>query len=123
MYGKERDNDTLGGRLSRARESAGYAESKFARTLGIKKQTLLSWETDRSEPRANRLIMIAGLLGVSPAWLLHGIGESPQEGLSDELNMLRGQIDRIKELREQTDLAISNMETAIDRLAKQETEQ
>lgn len=123
MYTDQPDNDTLGGRLSRAREAANYTEARFARTLGIKKQTLLSWETDRSEPRANRLIMIAGLLGVSPAWLLHGIGESPQEGLSDELNLMRAQIERIKELREQTDLALANMETVVERLARRESEE
>lgn len=122
MYDQPRDQDTLGGRLSRARESAGYSEANFAKTLGIKKQTLTSWESDRSEPRANRLIMISGLLGVSPAWLLHGVGESPQESLSDELNMLRAQLDRIKELRGHTDLAIANMEEAITRLAKREAE-
>lgn len=122
MYDQPRDEDTLGGRLSRARETAGYTETDFARTLGIKKQTLMSWETDRSEPRANRLLMISGLLGVSPAWLLHGMGESPQETLSDELNMLRAQLDRIKELRVQTDLAIANMEEAITRIARRESE-
>ncbi|KIN61668.1 Transcriptional regulator, XRE family [Sulfitobacter noctilucae] len=41
--------------------------------------TLRSWEDDRSEPRANRLSMLAGLLNVSMMWMINGEGE----GLSD----------------------------------------
>ena len=119
----ERDNDTLGGRIWRAREAAGYSASKFARTMGIAKETLSAWENDRSEPRANKLVTMAGLLSVSPAWLLYGIGDSPPDAtISEELHILRGQLDRIKELREQTDVAIKHMEKAIRRIAERESE-
>jgi HTH-type transcriptional regulator, cell division transcriptional repressor len=123
MYDKNRDNDTLGGRIWRAREAAGYSAAKFSRTLGIRKETLDAWESDRSEPRANRLVTMAGLLSVSPSWLLHGIGESPlDENVSDEVQILRAQLARIKELREQTSISIANMERAIERMALRERE-
>jgi HTH-type transcriptional regulator, cell division transcriptional repressor len=123
MYDKVRDNDTLGGRIWRAREAAAYSAARFARTLGVKKETLDAWESDRSEPRANRLVTMAGLLGVSPSWLLHGIGDSPlDETVSDELQILRAQLARIKELREQTEISITNMERAIERIALRERE-
>ncbi len=117
MFNTARDNDTLGGRIVRAREACGMTEPQFARHVGVKKTTIQAWETDRSEPRANRLTMIAGILGVSPSWLLYGVGESPAtETLSDELQLLRQQMERIRELRDQTDLALDNLETSIERL-------
>lgn len=118
-----KDNDTLGGRLWRAREAAGYNELKFARSIGIKKETLAAWESDRSEPRANKLVTIAGLLNVSPAWLLHGIGESPiDDAISEELQLIRAQLERIREFRMQTDIAISNIEGALERITARENE-
>lgn len=69
--------DTIGGRLVRARKAKGLTVSQLARGLGIKTQTLQGWETDRSSPRSNRLAMLAGVLNVSPAWVLTGRGEAP----------------------------------------------
>jgi transcriptional regulator with XRE-family HTH domain len=56
-------------------------QSQLARRLGVKKSTLVSWEDDVGEPRANRLSMLAGLLNVSIAWLLTGEGEGPDAPL------------------------------------------
>ena len=56
------DVATLGDRLARARDAAGMSQSQLARRLGVKLQTLRNWESDRSEPRANRLQMLSGLL-------------------------------------------------------------
>lgn len=124
MYSENQgDNDTLGGRIWRAREAAAYTSGKFARTLGVKKETLEAWESDRSEPRANKLVTMAGLLNVSPSWLLYGIGNSPAGAtVSDELQVLQAQLGRIKDLREQTDVAIKYMEKAIGRIAEREQE-
>lgn len=119
IFGKAGDNDTLGGRLWRAREAVGMSEAGLAKAIGVKRETLRAWESDRSEPRANRLVTIAGILNVSPTWLLHGVGDAPQgDALSDELRLLRAQLQHIREMREQTDLAIANMEKAIARIAR-----
>lgn len=63
---------TLGDRLARAREAAGMSQSQLARRLGVRLTTLCNWEDDRSEPRANRMQMLSGLLNVSFAWLMTG---------------------------------------------------
>lgn len=121
IFDSAQDNDTLGGRLWRAREAVGMSEAALAKALGLKKETLRAWENDRSEPRANKLVTLAGLLNVSPTWLLYGVGDAPQnDTLASELGILRSQLQRIRELREQTDLAIANMEKAIARIAKHE---
>ena len=72
-YGPE--TATFGDRLSAAIEKSGMTQKLVAKRLGIKLATLKSWEQDISEPRANRLSMLAGLLGVSVMWLLHGRGD------------------------------------------------
>lgn len=72
---------TFGDRLAAAREAAGLNVAGLARRLGVREKTIRAWEDDLSEPRANRLQMLAGLLNVSIMWLLtgHGEGVSPPE--------------------------------------------
>lgn len=69
---------TFGDRLAGAREAAGLSQKDLARKLGIKLSTLRNWEDDLNEPRANKLQMAAGVLGVSIRWLLTGEGDGPE---------------------------------------------
>lgn len=64
--------DSLGGRISFARERAGLSAAQLARRLGVKTRTLTKWEREETVPRINRLVMLAQFLNVSPAWLLEG---------------------------------------------------
>ena len=66
---------TFGDRLAGAREAAGMTQAQLARRLGVKKATVVGWENDMSEPRANKLSMMAGMLNGSIMWLLTGEGE------------------------------------------------
>ncbi|MEM6759383.1 MAG: helix-turn-helix domain-containing protein [Pseudomonadota bacterium] len=66
---------TFGDRVAGAREQAGLSQSDLAKRLGIRVATLRAWEDDLSEPRANRLSIMAGLLNVSMMWLINGEGE------------------------------------------------
>lgn len=82
------DASTFGDRLARAREAAGMDQRKLARRLGVKLSTVQNWEFDRSEPRANKVQMLTGMLGVSIVWLLTGEGEGgpnePAEGITED---------------------------------------
>ena len=69
------DAATFGDRLAAAREMSDMTQPELARRLGVRVATLRSWEDDLSEPRANRLSMMAGLLNVSMMWLMNGRGE------------------------------------------------
>jgi transcriptional regulator with XRE-family HTH domain len=83
------DAATFGDRLAAAREAAGMTQGALARRLGVKLRTLQSWEHDTAEPRANRLSMMAGLLGVSMGWLITGEGDglpAPDEVTAPDLN-------------------------------------
>ncbi|MBR2689808.1 MAG: transcriptional regulator [Aquamicrobium sp.] len=82
--------DTLGGRISLAREFAGLSVTQAAQALGVLTSSWAAWECDRAELRANRLTTMAGILGVSPIWLLTGFGNEPREHNSrDSAQLLR----------------------------------
>jgi len=63
---------TFGDRIAGAREAANMTRSALARRLGVRKDTLASWEEDRADPRANKLSTMAGVFNVSIMWLLNG---------------------------------------------------
>lgn len=97
------DVTTFGDRLTGARESAGMTQKDMARRLGVKLKTLKNWEDDLSEPRANRLSMMAGLLNVSLTWLISGKGEGP-DGPGEELpsdHALTEALGQVREMRNQ----------------------
>ncbi|MBO9472461.1 helix-turn-helix transcriptional regulator [Shimia sp. R10_1] len=112
-YGE--DVATFGDRLAAARDAAGMKRGEFAKRLGVKKSTVAAWEDDLSEPRANRLSMMAGLLNVSVGWLLTGEGvgvDLEGEGESAEAGLLAILKD-IRDIR-------TRMKSDLDRLARLE---
>ena len=80
-YGPE--TATFGDRIAAARDAAGMTPEQFARRIGVKLKTLQNWEADISEPRANKLSMISGLLNVSIGWLLMGEGDGVEAPLDE----------------------------------------
>ena len=68
------DAATFGDRLAGAREALGFSQHDLAGRLGVKDKTILAWEQDMAEPRANKLQMMSGVLNVSMRWLLTGEG-------------------------------------------------
>lgn len=82
------DAATFGDRLAGAREAAGMNQAELARRLGVKKSTIADWENDLSEPRANRLSMMAGMVNVSIKWLLTGEGEGMDAPVDAEIGNL-----------------------------------
>ena len=94
------DAATFGDRVVGAREKSGMTQAELSRRLGIKLTTLQGWEEDRSEPRANKLQMLTGMLNVSLSWLLSGEGIGPEEPstvpLSDDTQDILIEIRAIK---------------------------
>ncbi len=78
------DAATFGDRVTGAREARGMTRKQLAERLGVRVRTLESWEEDRADPRANKLQMLAGVLGVSLMWLLTGEGEGVEGPLDPE---------------------------------------
>lgn len=93
------DTATFGDRLAVAREQAGMTQAQLARRLGVKSATMRAWEDDMSEPRANKLTMLAGMLNVSVVWLLTGEGPGVSTPAPEDVGM-DGLDDILHELRE-----------------------
>lgn len=90
---------TFGDRLAAAREALGFSQSQLASRAGVRLSTIQNWESDRSEPRANKLQMIAGILNVSIVWLLTGEGEGGVAAEPDGDAELRGALAELREIR------------------------
>lgn len=97
---------TFGDRVVAAREARQLTAKALARHLGVAAKTVENWENDLSEPRANKLQMLSGILNVSIPWLLTGEGqdvETTVEGSADmemlltELRSLRSEMVRSAE--------------------------
>jgi transcriptional regulator with XRE-family HTH domain len=113
------DGDTLGGRITRARDLASLTLEEAASRIGVTDETLSEWESDRSEPRANKVMTLAGVLGVSPAWLISGAGEAPQSpGISVAVDEMSGEINRLRELAAQISTCIETLESRLVTLTR-----
>jgi transcriptional regulator with XRE-family HTH domain len=118
------ESATFGDRVAAAREAQGLTQKALAKRMGIALKTVDAWENDLSEPRANKLQMLAGVVNVSMAWLLTGDGPGlsspdaevagPAQDVNElliELRTLRSQVahaaDRMGVLEKRLKLALS----------------
>lgn len=105
---------SLGQRIIHARETMELTTAQLARRLGVRTTTLASWEADRSEPRANKLMQLAAMMSVSLSWLLSGSGSGPSEHtLEKDLRHLRASLDS---LRAEADNIASQIDVIVARL-------
>jgi transcriptional regulator with XRE-family HTH domain len=113
-------DDTLGGRLSFAREAAGIGIESLANQLGVRAETVRAWESDRSEPRSSLLIDMAGIFGVSPVWLMTGGGDGPGE-VSDEraLEAVKTELGRLQSAYQEIGRLIETTTRQIEKLDHQ----
>lgn len=117
------DAATFGDRVLAAREAADMTQAQMARRLGVKKSTVAAWEQDLSEPRANKLSMMSGVLNVSMSWLLTGEGDdltepaTADEQSADYQALLRELRGLREDLRRQTERA-GRIEKTLRRLTE-----
>ena len=113
---------TLGGRIYASRQNAGMSLNLAARLLGVKSSSLKSWENDRSAPRVNKLVALAGLLGVSPTHFLaeegnDGVDVSAIEGRRDKLvEILKEEMSYAREQKKQLNERLSKIDDLIKKL-------
>ncbi len=107
---------TFGDRLALSREAQGLTQEQLAKRLGLRVQTVQNWEFDRSEPRANKLQMLAGFLNVSMIWLLTGEGDGGPVVPSGDRVLPEDLVSILGEIR---DIRTANLR-ANDRLARLE---
>ena len=112
--------DTLGGRLSMARDAAGISLEMLASQLGVSEETMLSWESDRAEPTSSALVKMSALFDVSPAWLMTGSGDGPGED-SDQraLEAVRNELSRLRTAYQEIGRLIETTTRQLERLDHQ----
>jgi len=109
------DQATFGDRVTAAREAMSWSQKELAKRLGVKLKTVQGWENDLSEPRANKLQMLAGILNVSLIWLLTGDGDGvtePQDSATLPADV-KSLLAELRHLR-------SNMKENIDQMGRLE---
>ncbi|WP_244616050.1 helix-turn-helix domain-containing protein [Rhizobium sp. RU20A] len=127
-------DDTLGGRIWRARDALQLTQEDLACHLGLPDATVASWEGDRDEPQSKSLFQLAGVLGVSPAWLIAGIGAGPDEGDCEvpermqggtaggpSLSTLQRELERLRRQHATTAAAIERLEATLAQIGAGKT--
>ncbi|MDN5785577.1 helix-turn-helix transcriptional regulator [Pseudorhodobacter sp.] len=115
------DSATFGDRVAAAREGAGFSQEDLAHRLGTKLVTIQNWENDVSEPRANKLQMMSGMLNVSMRWLLTGMGEgveSPDAPANGDLKDALVELARMRAQALALSQDIGHLEKRLRGLAK-----
>lgn len=111
---------TLGGRLDAARTAKGLTRAQLAVSLGVMSKTIKNWETDRSEPRANKLVTLSGVLGVPVTWL--ATGQEPEYGEQpdvEETAVMAEKMERLLTLHDQMTVLLYEVQGEVNRLQKQ----
>jgi len=72
--------DRIGGRIRRARKSAGLSQADLAAHVDVSQPTVANWELGAHDPRRGVLEKVAEALGVSAHWLSYGEGMDPDDG-------------------------------------------
>ena len=102
------DAATFGDRIAAARETRKMTQKSLAKRLGVAVRTIDGWENDLSEPRANKLQTLSGVLNVSIPWLLTGDGTGIEPDVTElaptdaaelvaEMRVLRAEMQRSAE--------------------------
>jgi transcriptional regulator with XRE-family HTH domain len=79
----------------------------------VRANTYEAWEADRSEPRANKLVALAGILNISPPYLLSGLGKQPPKSALPER-----QIAQLKTQVEQLEQSLKTATTSLRQIKK-----
>ena len=111
---------TMGGRIAMARVARGFSQGQLATRLGVMAKTLKNWETDRSEPRGNKFVILAGLLGVPLMWLMTGDDTAQVTGTDNyaETLTLATKMERLLSLHQQSTTLILELQEEVSRLQK-----
>ena len=113
---------TLGSRIFETRRNAGMSLEMLASRVGVRPATLRAWENDRSEPRLNKVVAMAGIVGVSPTYFIAEEGNAGEEvkgvrGRNDKLvSMLRDELRFINEQQKLQNRRLRKINAIIDKL-------
>ena len=71
---------TFAQKLKELRNRSGMSQEKLAEKVGVSRQAITKWETDRGAPEMENLLALSDLFGISVDELLGREGRKPTEG-------------------------------------------
>ena len=104
--------EQLGARIKIARKGVNLTAEHLARHLGVTSKTVRAWEKGKREPRANQIMMMAGVLNVTAPWLLEGRSQEFMESDTEEA-VLRGKVEAAKQKIAELNELILDIETRL----------
>lgn len=97
---------TIGERIKEVRKQKGYTQQRFADVLGLKQNTIATYEMGKTVPSDRTIADICEKFGVDRVWLVDGIGEPFRP------------VNRDEQIAAVLGHAIGSNETARDRLIR-----
>lgn len=107
--------ETIGERIKKIRKSKDMTQEEFAKRLGIKRNTVATYEVGKSDPSDSAVVLMCTVFNVNESWLRTGEGE-PYVELTRE--------KKIEDFFKDVELGSSEFKKAfIEGLAKLTTEE
>lgn len=75
--------DTMGKRIKTLRKAMDLTQQELGERLGVSKGNVSQWESDATEPKPDKLIVLSRIFGVSVEYLKTGI-DTPMYSGDDE---------------------------------------
>ena len=113
---------TMGSRIQQARREQVLSVREVASHLCLKPATIENWENDRSEPRANKLLTLAGVLNVPLLWLLERegpSGRSYQPEAVSETAKIQQKLERAQAMQQAVTALLAEATADVNRLQKE----
>ena len=76
-------------RLKELRTASGFSQEKLAELLDVSRQTISSWENERSYPDVHNLIMLCDIYSVSLDDLMKGDIETMKKSPQDAIQLIQ----------------------------------
>ena len=107
--------ETIGERIKKIRKAKDMTQEEFAKRLGIKRNTVATYEVGKSDPSDSAVVLMCTVFNVNESWLRTGEGE-PYVELTRE--------KKIEDFFKDVELGTSEFKKAfIEGLAKLTTEE
>lgn len=85
---------TLAERLCMAMKNKGMKQKDVAEALGVTQATINRYINNERSPRADVIVRLSDLLGVTTDWLLKGDSNGYERGWNDALNAVQDVLKR-----------------------------
>lgn len=111
---------TLGHRIEKSRTYKGLSVSQLAQRAGVNRKTLTNWEADRSTPRGDKAVRLAGILQVPLMWLLTGedLAGAPSPPEAEETGAIADKLERAVAMQQTLATLLSDITSDVARLQR-----